>query len=400
MKFAHLADCHIGSWQRTSKLSDASINAFCHAIDICIKEKTDFILISGDLFDTSIPAIDKLKSAVSKLKEAKESGIPVYVIAGSHDFSPTGKTMLDVLEEAGLFKSVKKNSFTLDIRTGAKIAGILGKKGGLEKSEYTEMQKEELEKEDGFKIFMFHSGIKEYMPEQQIDAISITRFPKKFSYYAGGHIHSAFKKHEEGYGLIAYPGPLFPNNFEELEKTGNGGFYIVETGTELKASYKPIVLHNFESINMNCTGKTPPQIENELIEKTKGREYINTILTIRLSGLIKSGKTTDINMKSVFDSFYTKGCHCILKNTSALSSEFFNDSKQEELGTVDEIEQSLISKHGKTGTVENETEKIIGLVKSLSMEKEEGERLADFERRIIDEAEAVLGISIKPTHRA
>ena len=81
-----------------------------------------------------------LKSATVKLKELKDKGIPVYLIAGSHDFSPSGKTMLDVLEQAGLFVNVAKGfdvdgklklNFTVDSKTGVKITGLLGKKGGF-----------------------------------------------------------------------------------------------------------------------------------------------------------------------------------------------------------------------------------------------------------------------------
>ncbi|MCK4522256.1 MAG: metallophosphoesterase, partial [Nanoarchaeota archaeon] len=99
MKFAHLADCHIGSW-RDPKLRDVNTKAFIKAVDICIEKNVDFILISGDLFNTSLPAIDNLKQAVIKLKELKDKNISVYIIAGSHDFSPSGKTILDVLEHA------------------------------------------------------------------------------------------------------------------------------------------------------------------------------------------------------------------------------------------------------------------------------------------------------------
>ena len=101
MKFAHLADCHIGSW-RDPKLRDISTEAFVKAVDTCIEKEVDFILIAGDLFHTSLPSIDRLKQTVIKLKQLKDKNIPVYIIAGSHDFSPSGKTMLDVLENAGL----------------------------------------------------------------------------------------------------------------------------------------------------------------------------------------------------------------------------------------------------------------------------------------------------------
>ena len=102
MKFVHLSDCHIGGW-RDDKLSILGIKAFEKAIDESIAKQADFVLISGDLFNSALPPIDKLKGAVIVLKKLKNNEIPCYIIPGSHDFSPSGKTMLDVLEHAGLY---------------------------------------------------------------------------------------------------------------------------------------------------------------------------------------------------------------------------------------------------------------------------------------------------------
>ena len=103
MKYAHLADLHLGSW-REPKMRDLSIKAFITAMDQCANQNVDFILFAGDIFNTSLPSLDTLKIVTKKLKELKDRNIPIYVIAGSHDFSPSGKTMVDVLENAGLLK--------------------------------------------------------------------------------------------------------------------------------------------------------------------------------------------------------------------------------------------------------------------------------------------------------
>src|SRR3989338_5743067 len=238
MKFAHMADCHIGSW-RDPKLKDTSTLAFSKAVDKCITEAVDFILIAGDLFNTSFPRLDNLKTAVNALKKLKDIDIPVYIIPGSYDYSPSGKTMLDVLEEAGLFVNVVKGeeingklklNFTIDKKTGAKITGMLGKRYSLEKKYYENLITENLEKEKGYKIFMFHSGIDELKPEDMQNIITqpLSLLPKNFDYYAGGHVHIVKDAKIEGYGTIAYPVPLFPNSFSELEKLEIGGFYIVE----------------------------------------------------------------------------------------------------------------------------------------------------------------------------
>ena len=70
MKFGHLADCHIGAW-KDQKLRTANLNSFTKAIEICKEKKVNFILISGDLFNTSIPDIDSLKSTVAILNSLK-----------------------------------------------------------------------------------------------------------------------------------------------------------------------------------------------------------------------------------------------------------------------------------------------------------------------------------------
>ena len=70
MKFAHLADLHLGSW-REEKMRDLSTKAFLAAIDDCISRKVDFILFAGDLFNTSLPSLDTLKIVTKKLKELK-----------------------------------------------------------------------------------------------------------------------------------------------------------------------------------------------------------------------------------------------------------------------------------------------------------------------------------------
>ena len=118
-------------------------------------------MIAGDLFDTALPSIDILKSTAKILNRLKDFDIPIYIIPGSHDFSASGKTMLDVLENAGLVHNVMKFNnnkldFTVD-RTGVKLAGMFGRKGGLETYDYANLDKSNLESEPGFKIFLFHT---------------------------------------------------------------------------------------------------------------------------------------------------------------------------------------------------------------------------------------------------
>ena len=405
MKFAHLADCHIGSW-RDPKLKDISTIAFQKAIDKCLEENVDFILISGDLFNTSLPRIDNLKIVVNIFRKLKEKSIAVYIIPGSHDYSPSGKTMLDVLENAGLFINVVKGeeidnklklNFTIDKKTGAKITGMLGKRYSMEKEYYKNLILENLENEAGYKIFMFHSGIDELKPEDMQNIITqpLSLLPKNFNYYAGGHVHIVKDTKIEGYGTIAYPGPLFPNSFSELEKLETGGFYIVENSIP---KWHPIQVYNINKIIIDCNQKNPEQIYNEMLNEIKGREFINTIVLIRLFGSLSSGKPYDIDFKDIFAQLYDKSAYFVMKNTNQLTTKEFKEVKID-AKSAEEAEAAIIKEHLgqiklKDMNLEKEEALIKQLIQTLSTEKQEGETNPDFEKRIKDDVSKVLDVEL------
>ena len=398
MKFAHLADCHLGSW-REPKLKELNSRAFEKAVDICIKEKVDFILISGDLFNTSIPSIDVLRETVVKLKKLKDLNIQVYTIAGSHDFSPSGKTMLDVLEQAGLVKNIAKATeengklrliFTKDNKTGAKIAGMIGKKGMLEKSYFKAIDKESLEREKGFKIFMFHTALDELKPKEleKMDSAPISLLPKGFDYYAAGHVHVRMEKSLSGYKNIIYPGPLFPNNFSELEKE-TGGFYIYDNG---KIEFKPINIINVHAVEIDCNHKVPEQITSEVLSKIQNKEFLNTIVLLRLYGTLESGKTSEIDFKEIFNQLNEKNAYFVMKNTNKLETKEFEEVKVS-TSNIEEIESNLIKENIGQIEINMPEEKLIyNLMRVINTEKEEGELNRDFEERLKKELNQVFDL--------
>ena len=400
MKFAHFADVHIGSW-RDPKLSDLSTLAFEKAVNYCIKEQVDFILIAGDIFNTSLPPIDKLKSVVIKLKELKQNDIPVYIVAGSHDFSPSGKTMLDVLEEAGLFINVVKGevdnnqlklNFTTDQKTGAKITGMIGKKGMLERSHYEALDRNSLENESGYKIFMFHTALTELKPKEmeKMDSAPISYLPRNFNYYAGGHVHIIKHMNMDGYNNITYPGALFPANFKELEEFKHGGMYIVEDNN---VTWHPIKVMDVQSINLDCNHKSPQYIEEELKHNIKDRDFTDTIVTIRLKGTLESGRISDINFKEIVENLHEHNAYFVMKNTNALKTKEFEEIKINSNSTID-IEESIIKEHLGQVTVgiipEKEQELTTALINALDLEKQEGEKVNEYEVRVKAGVKGVL----------
>jgi len=406
MKYAHIADLHLGSW-RDQRMRDLSTKAFLTTIDNCITKQVDFILFAGDLFNTSLPSIDTLKLVTSKLKELNEKGIPLYTIAGSHDFSPSGKTMLDVLENAGLLVNVCKGTvnpetkklelkFTVDPRTNVKITGIIGRRGLLDKTYYENLAREPLEQEQGYKIFMFHTTLTELKPKhlEMLESQPASFLPKKFNYYAGGHIHHPTNVEIPDYGTMTYPGALFPNNFLELEQYGKGGYYLVNVEAEQKIEWVPVEIIKHQSLLLDCKQKNPEQVKLEIIEHFNNQDLNDTIITIRLSGELAEGKTSDVNFQEIFNILYQQGAYFVMKNTTKLSSKAFEEIK---IGlkevTREEVEEGIIKEHLQqfnTFDSEKEIHLIKSLLQALKTKKKEGEKVYDFDERVVNEIETLL----------
>ncbi|PIN75590.1 hypothetical protein COV18_01970 [Candidatus Woesearchaeota archaeon CG10_big_fil_rev_8_21_14_0_10_37_12] len=398
MKFAHIADCHIGSW-RDPKLRAANTNSFKLAIDICIKEHVDFLLISGDLFNTAVPAIDSLRMTVEQLKKIKDNNIPVYFIAGSHDFSPSGKTMLDVLEQAGLAINVAKGEelsdgrirlhFTVDPKTNVKITGMIGKKGSLETGYYHFLAKEYLENEPGKKIFLFHSALAELKPKEleKMDAMPVSLLPANFDYYAGGHVHVVDRQSIDDRNNIVYPGPIFPNNFSEIEKLQHGSFVIVNDD---EIRHVPLHVHNTVCLTIDSDNKTVSDVELEIKKQIASADLKNAVVTIRVQGCLKQGKPADVHWNDVFHDCYAKQAYVVLKNTNRFTSKELEMITIKE-ANVEDVENKLLEEHSDQFKLsDNDVLLAKQLMRVLSDEKKEGERITDFETRLHGELDVLL----------
>ena len=134
--------------------------------------------------------------------------------------------------------------------------------------------KENLEKEKGFKIFTFHNAIIELRSPfaNYPEGVPLSCFPKDFDYYAGGHVHEKIEKELPDYGLVTYPGSLFGSTFTDLEHTGKGekrGFYIIDFDDKI-TNTKFIDANLVEVIfkQINADKKTARQVE-ELLNKAE-----------------------------------------------------------------------------------------------------------------------------------
>ena len=398
MKFAHFADCHIGGW-RDENLKKLGFETFKKAIEECISKKIDFLLISGDLFNTALPQIEYIKETAAELRKLKELGISVYIIPGSHDFSATGKTMIDVFEKSGLVTNVmkfegNKLKVVVDNKTQAKITGMFSRKGALEKEEYLETDFSEVENIDGFKIFLFHTALEEFKPNEYntIECQSVNTLPKNFNYYAGGHVHYIFEK-DFGKGKLVYPGALFPNNFKELEEFKQGGYYLCEydgLNKILKTEFVPVKIKEVKSFEIFA--KKVSEVNDQCYKILEKEMLRDNIIMLRISGVLEEGNPGDIDFNRISNNFINNGVYAVLRNSSKLSTKAFEELKVEvKSEKVEDVEEEILKKNlSETDILTKET--VESLIKILDTEKLEGEKITDFEKRILQEAKEVLNI--------
>lgn len=418
-KFAHITDCHLGSW-RNPRLRELNLQAFEKSISISIKEQVDFILITGDFFDVNIPQLAPVKRAVEILKQARDSGIAVYMIYGSHDFNTANISMIDILHSAELFikpTEFQSNTnsvilkFFIDKKTGAKITGISGRKVGLDREMYEKLDKKNLEMEDGFKIFLLHKGIQEILPLDMNfrDSLPISLVPKGFDYYGGGHIHKRVEKKIDG-SVIVYPGPLFGSSFQDLEETAKGekrGFYIISFDKKIlhcrfiEINVADILYNEIVSSKWNSE-----KLEDEITKNISSLEVKNKIVLIKVKGKLL-GKRSNIDFGKFSLDISNRGALMSFINTNNLSTdetkviavhsdnkfdierEIFHESIknfQSEPTVSDKVKKQINSKlTGKTGESIS-----LSLLEILRNEKLENENTSTYDDRIFSFAKSVF----------
>ena len=395
VKFAHISDVHLGGWKQ-QPMQDLNLRSFEKTIEICIKEKLDFILIVGDLFDSAYPPIEILKETFAQFKKLKEANIPCFIIAGSHDYSISGKTFLDVLEKAGFCKNIenfeeRKNEkgeayFLLNPTTYKEVVlyGYPGKKSGLE---IPDLRRIKLNEAPGFfKIFMLHTTLDKAKGSLPIDAIESELLPKA-DYYALGHLHIDFQ-----YLNFVYPGPIFPNNFQELEDLNYGSFYIVDVNTNSLAptpELRKIELKLKEVLPIHVNITNALTATEQIISEFEKHELEGKIVLLRLKGQIEQGKNSDIKFQQIEEYAKNKGAYFTLRNTHELKTKELELELQTESEKAEDIEEEAIKKY----SFENPTDfnKLIPqLMNSLSIEKQEDEKTEIFNNRVLDNARKIV----------
>ena len=297
LRFIHTADLHLDtpfkgltSWNRdlAGRLKDATFKSFGKIIDLCLQEKVDFLIISGDIFESGnnpLAAQLKFKGELDRLSANK---IPVYFVCGNHDPLNSWPDTIQLPENVFRFGSDKVENFTYS-KGGKPLADIFGI------SFQDKAVKENLARKyklinnpSPFSVAVLHGTVgaagphENYAPFKTIDVINLG-----FDYWALGHIHNRQIIHESNPAIV-YPGNPQGRDFGE---TGAKGCYLVEIseGNKVCMTFIPIQLIRFEEIEVDLTGEDKiDKLENKIEKaKTNIKDYDDNvcyILRINVNG--------------------------------------------------------------------------------------------------------------------
>ncbi len=93
-RFIHSADIHLDSPLSSLALRDpelaelignATRRAFVNAIDLCLTEQVDALLLAGDLYDGDQTSMKTARFLAAQIRRLDEAGIRVFIIRGNHD---------------------------------------------------------------------------------------------------------------------------------------------------------------------------------------------------------------------------------------------------------------------------------------------------------------------------
>ncbi len=333
-RFAHLADAHLGA-HREPSLQKLELQTFDAAMKKCAEIGVDFVLVCGDLFHVGIPDLGVVNSALKSMMELQRQGIPIYAIYGSHDYTPNGTSVIDILNTAGVVNNVFKPSFegdslrlgvTVDEKTGAKIVGMSARKIGLESRYFDVLDRPSLEQEQGFRVFAFHSGLTQLKPEYlgAMETVDADLLPKGFDYYAGGHIHERGEFDLPGHRNIVFPGPLFTGYGRDLEATAKGekrGFYVVEFGEHVSSkTFVPVDAFKGVFREYDLTGKGAPEAGSLVADDLGKVDVEGKLVVVKAHGELAGGKVSDVGLAGIRTNLAERGAVHVYLNRSGLKS--------------------------------------------------------------------------------
>ncbi len=280
VSFIHTADLHLDTpfsglsrWdgERATLLKNANRNSFEQVVQVCIRERVDFLVVAGDVFNAADMSLRAQFTFRNGLEKLAQHNIKAYVVTGNHDPLNSWSRHFTLPDNTTLLGSKEVEQHIFLRKSGEAAAEILGI------SHETSSVKENLARQfpegsqDLPTIALLHGNLtgqtehEPYAPFAKED-LKISGI----DYWALGHIHKQ-QVISEQYPAAVYPGNPQGRHFGE---TGKKGCYKVklEAGLPPEMEFIPTAPVEFLYTDID-------------ISQTEQLNLVPEMITASLSGL-------------------------------------------------------------------------------------------------------------------
>ena len=227
-RFLHAADIHLDSplkglmgqeGSAAERVRTATREALDQLVELAVKEKVDFLIVAGDLYDGDWRDYNTGLFFVGQMGLLNKAGILVYLLYGNHDADSQITKRLELPSNVHVFNSRKPQTFK-HLESNVALHGQSFKQRDVTDNLALDYP---APVSDAFNIGILHTGLggkgghANYAPCSIDDLIN-----KGYDYWALGHVHKSEVLQEN-------PHIVFPGNLQgrHVRETGAKGAYLV-----------------------------------------------------------------------------------------------------------------------------------------------------------------------------
>ncbi len=297
VRFCHITDSHLGLMQfgLEERRKDFQKN-FERAYETCIKQSPDFIIHTGDFFDSWDPPVISVNDTLKFFKEYNDTDL--YIIPGNHDL-PIYENALNT--PLNYFQHEKFITVFLKRRNIEAVEkeydGRIVKIWGIPWVARIHLQDRlsQIKPNGEINIGLVHASPIRELADKELP---------KIDYWGVGHIHS---KYRDGNKRIFSPGST---SFVNLEMEHEGKVvYVVDIdaqGLEINEIEIPRIRTVSILSRINLENTAPENFQDMLFAILSKYEINDAIVIIPLTGNIPLSKKFEIPFRDIIDNIYNE----------------------------------------------------------------------------------------------
>jgi DNA repair exonuclease SbcCD nuclease subunit len=291
VRIAIIGDVHLGCTKYTDKRVSDFAKQFNAAIEGALDRKVNCICLLGDIFDSSAyrRSIDSFANALGtvsqQLVNIKERNIPVFAIAGNHEYGRGREAgEVRILNDLGFLRLLRDE--TVDYE-GFTITGVPWKND----REVLEQTLRKLAPRSPNSILLLHQfcfGSK-FIPSFLWEVTDKELSPWRFVFTGHHHQHEVL-------GKVIAPGSI---EIQSPDESSRKGFVIVDTNSG-RSEFVPLKKsRDMPYLNLDASGKEVRELEKEITNWIHNNSSPGALLIIRLKGKLRSGRSFDVNWRGL-----------------------------------------------------------------------------------------------------